>query len=412
MKGWTAQTLMSDKKKKKNKRKKWMKFRHRVVRNILSVTLGIYTRLKYKVKVEKFREQEKRPYLILYNHQTAFDQFFVGMAFRGPVYYVATEDIFTKGWVSKLIKYLVAPIPIKKQSADISAVMNCIRVSKEGGTIAIAPEGNRTFSGTTGYMNDAIVLLSRKLGMPVALFRIEGGYGVHPRWSDVVRPGGMRAYVSRVISPEEVKGMSDGELLSAIKDGLATCEGRGENSYPHPRRAEYLERAMYVCPTCGMTEFYSEGATVRCLKCGLDITVNDDMTVTADKPLPFASIGEWYDWQCDYINSIDPRKISGPLHTTTARLSEVIPYKKKLLIDKAAPLALYSDRITAGEYTFDFATTSVVTVLGRNKINIYHGGRVFQLKCDKRFSALRYMNVFYRTRNLNKENENDRFIGI
>lgn len=74
--------------KKKNKR--WTKFRHRVVRNIAFALLYPYTQLKYGIDIKRFKEQGDRPYLILLNHQTPFDQFFVGMAFKGPVYYLAT----------------------------------------------------------------------------------------------------------------------------------------------------------------------------------------------------------------------------------------------------------------------------------------------------------------------------------
>ena len=119
--------------------------------------------------MERFREEGKRPYLIVMNHQTGFDQFFVGMTFRQPVYYVATEDIFSLGWVSNLIRWLVAPIPIKKQTTDIQAVKNCIKVAREGGTIAIAPEGNRTFHGRTVYMNPSIASMAKKLGLPIRL---------------------------------------------------------------------------------------------------------------------------------------------------------------------------------------------------------------------------------------------------
>ena len=153
---------------------KWVKLRHKIVRVVGYCIIAPYSRLKYGVKVERFREQEKRPYLILLNHQTAFDQFFVGMAFKGPVYYLASEDIFSNGFVSSLIKYLVAPIPIKKQTVDAKSIINIFRVAKEGGTIAIAPEGNRTYSGITGYMNPSIAPLARRLGMPIALYRIEG----------------------------------------------------------------------------------------------------------------------------------------------------------------------------------------------------------------------------------------------
>ena len=143
------------------KNERWIKPRHRVVRDLLLPVVGLYTRLSYGVRVERFREQGDRAYLILMNHQTPFDQFFVAMAFRGAVYYLATEDLFSNGWVSSLIRWLVAPIPIKKQTTDITAVRNCIRVAREGGTIALAPEGNRTYSGRTEYMNPAIAGLAK-----------------------------------------------------------------------------------------------------------------------------------------------------------------------------------------------------------------------------------------------------------
>ena len=108
--------------------------------------------------------------MILFNHQTALDQFIVGSAFKGPIYYVATEDIFSMGFVSDLLRFAVNPIPIKKQTTDVGAVMNCIRVAKEGGTICIAPEGNRTYSGKTEYINPAIVPLAKKLCDNVKLF--------------------------------------------------------------------------------------------------------------------------------------------------------------------------------------------------------------------------------------------------
>ena len=162
--------------KKKNNAKKWIRFRHYVVRTVAYPLIKLYSTIKYGVKVEPFKQQKKgQSYLILFNHQTAFDQFFVGFAFKGPVYYVASEDIFSMGFVSKLLRYAVAPIPIKKQTTDVHAVMTCRKVAKEGGTIAIAPEGNRTYSGKTEHINPAIVGLIKLLKLPLLLYRLEGG---------------------------------------------------------------------------------------------------------------------------------------------------------------------------------------------------------------------------------------------
>jgi 1-acyl-sn-glycerol-3-phosphate acyltransferase len=223
-----------------------------------------YCRLKFGIKIEPFKEQKNQPYLILYNHQTSFDQFFVGIAFKRPIYYVATEDLFSNGFISKVIKYLVEPIPIKKQTTDLKAIMTCIRVAKEGGTIAIAPEGNRTYSGKTVYMSPSIAPLAKKLGMPIALFRIEGGYGVQPRWSDVVRKGKMKAYVSRVITPDEYKEMSDDELFDVIKSELDINEAVADGKFTHKKLAERLERSMYFCPDCGFSTFESKNDLITC----------------------------------------------------------------------------------------------------------------------------------------------------
>ena len=399
--------------KKEKKDGKWLKFRHRVVRNIVYCVLRPYVHFKYGIKIEKFKEQEKRPYLILLNHQTPFDQFFVGMTFKGPVYYMATEDIFSLGWISSLIKYLVEPIPIKKQTTDVRAIISCLKVAKEGGTIAIAPEGNRTYSGRTEYMNPSIVSLARKLGMPILLYRIEGGYGSEPRWSDVVRKGKMRVWCARVLKPEEYAEMSDSELFSAISETLYVDEACADSEYHSKRSAEYLERAIYYCPFCGLSELESRGEIIKCKKCGREIRY------TAYKQLrgvnfdfPYEFVADWYDAQKAYMNTLDVRAFTeSPIYTDRALISEVIPYKHKVKLGEVS-LSLYGNRIVAGDLEFLFDETSAVTVLGKNKANIYHGGKIYQLKSDKRFNALKYVHIYHRYKNLIKGDENEQFLGL
>lgn len=396
-----------------------MKYRHRIVRNIAYAVMYPYTRLKYNIKVERFKEQGDRPYLILMNHQTAFDQFFVGMGFRGPVYYVASEDLFSNGWISTLLRWLVAPIPIKKQTSDVSAVKTCIRVAKEGGTIAIAPEGNRTYSGRTGYMNPAIASLAKMIKLPIALYRIEGGYGVQPRWSDVVRRGKMRAYVSRVIEPEEYAAMSKTELFSLIESGLAVDEGTADGVFESDHRAEYLERAMYVCPWCGLSEFESHGNEIECLRCHRKINYGADKRLTGvGFDFPFEFVAGWYDYQEDFVRALDLDKyLSEPMYHDSARLSEVILYKRKQPLREEASISLYGDRIVIDEgdedaLTLPFSELEALSVLGRNKLNIYHGEKLYQLKGGKRFNALKYVNIYYRHKNISKGDENGKFLGL
>lgn len=403
---------------KQKKTKKWVRFRHRIMRNILCVLLYPYARLKYGIKVERFKNPEKRQYLIVMNHQTAFDQFFVGMAFKGAVYYVASEDLFSNGIVSRLIEHLVAPIPIKKQTTDVHAVMNCRRIVKEGGTIALAPEGNRTFSGKTEYIKPSIVGLVRILKLPLAIFRIEGGYGVHPRWSDVLRKGKMRAYVSKVVEPEEYLALSDEELFELIKKGLYVNEALPMGEYKHKKRAEYLERAVYYCPYCGLSRFESHNDCIACKTCGRTIRYLADKTLAGvGFDFPYRYVNDWYEAQNEFVHTLDiESNLQTPMYEDRTRFSEVILYKKKRLLSKDAKLRLYSDRIEVEmeklTITMPFKDVTVVTVLGRNKLNIYFGGKVYQCKSDKRFNALRYVNMCYHYKNVMKGERNDKFLGL
>lgn len=401
------------------KRKPWTKARHRVVRNIAYVLLYPFCRWHYGVKVERFKEQGNRPYLILLNHQTTFDQFFVGLSFKGPIYYLATEDIFSNGWISAVIRWLVAPIPIRKQTTDVSAVMNCIRVAKEGGTIAIAPEGNRTYSGKTEYMNPSIASLAKKLKLPIVLYRIEGGYGVQPRWSDGVRKGKMRSYVYRVIEPEEYAKLSNEELLREIQTGLYVDEGVIDGEFTCAKRAEYLERAIYVCPFCGLSRFESNGHEIECLTCHRKVNYGVDKKLTGvGFEFPFDFVKQWYDYQKDVVRELDLAPYTQtPLYRDEASFSEVIVYKKKVLLRKTAQFSLYGDRVVVDEgedkeMVFPFSKVTAMAVLGRNKLNIYHGDSVYQVKGGKRFNALKYVNIFFRFKNEIRGEEHGEFLGL
>ncbi len=411
--------MKAENKKTKKKKAKWVRPRHTVVRNVLIYLIHFLCVVMYGVKIRRFKEQGKRQYLILMNHTTAFDQFFVGIAFKGAVYYIATEDIFSLGWLSSLLRFFLAPIPIKKQMTDTRAVMTCMRVAKEGGTIALAPEGNRTYSGRTGYMNPAIVSLIRALKMPVAIFRIENGYGVQPRWSDGRRRGKMSAGVSRVIEPEEYKAMGDEEFFDVIKKELYVDENCISGTFRSKKSAEYIERAVYVCPWCGLSEFESAGDEVTCKKCGRRVRYLPTKELEGvGFEFPYRFFGEWYDYQNEFVRGIDPADYHDvPMYRDKARVSEVIVYERKNVLCDAASVALYGDRVELrGEDGFSvdlpFDEVKVAAVLGRNKLNIYHGEKIYQFKGDKRFNALKYINMFYHYEHVVKGERDGEFCGI
>ena len=408
---------------------------------MLSPAFWIYSCIKYGVRIESYRKYSKEPCVVLFNHVTAFDQFFVALSFARPIYFVATEDIMSNGFVSKLLSYLVAPIPIKKHSTDIKALKTIFSVASEGLSIAIAPEGNRTYSGRTVFMKDSVVSLCKKLKLDIVLFKIEGGYGVQPRWSDVVRRGRMDCSVARVLKPEEYLAMSDDELYECIKNTLYTDEANDSRRFKHKNRAEYLERAMYVCPDCGFANFHSKGATVKCLKCGRTVRYNEDTTLSGiDCEFPYKYVADWYDHQNEYLNSVDITTMKDtPVFIDEVAVYKVIPYKKKMLTSPKVELSLYGNRVEfkypdGHSKTVAFEDVVGIACMGRNKLNIELKDDLMQIRGSKRFNALKYLNFCYRYNNIvsvgksvpendkpagiadpkrnSRRTENDKFLGI
>ena len=403
---------------KNNKKKKWIKKRHTVVRHSLGIFFRAYSRIKYGARIKGFKQEGKRQYLVLFNHQTAFDQFFVALSFRQHLYFMASEDIFSKGFISSALRFLQGPIPIKKQTTDVRAIMNCMRVAKEGGSIALAPEGNRTYSGKTEYMSPSIAPLARKLGLPIVLYHITGGYGVQPRWADNVRRGRMDCFVSRVIEPEEYLSLTDDELYALIKDGLYINEANADNVYRSNKSAEHLERVFYYCPECGLSAFESHIDTLKCKKCGLEVKYLPTKELSCkDGSFAYRFVNDWYEAQNDFINRTDTASLTeSAVWTDSASFFEVIPYKKKRTITEDGRVELYGDRITVyyadTHETFHFDECSAVTVLGRNKVNVYYADKIYQLKGGKELNALKFVHFFNRYKNIKKGDTSVKFLGI
>ncbi len=413
-------------KKNKKKQKKWCRLRHAIVRGILRVVLYPFVKFKYHAKIKKFKEGKGRQFLVMYNHQTPFDQFFVGMGIPGVTYYLATEDIFSNGLVSSIIKFLVAPIPIKKQATDFQAVLICKRVAGEGVSIALAPEGNRTYSGKTEYIKSSIVGFAKLLKLPIAIFKIEGGYGVQPRWSDCTRKGKMQAGVSRVIEYDDYKDMSNEELAELISSELYVNDNNFEGTYKSNKRAEYLERMVYVCPNHGLSTFKSKGNLLTCESCGLTVEYTENKTfkpVNSETEFTFKTVNDWYEYQAEYISNLDlSQYIDNPAFTDETDLYEVQVNKRKKLISKKAKLALYGDRIECvwnnEKHVWNFKDIKALSVLGRNKANVYvldekyhFFETVFQFKSSKSFNALKYVNFYYAFKSEKGEN-NVKFLGL
>ncbi|MDD2458487.1 MAG: lysophospholipid acyltransferase family protein [Eubacteriales bacterium] len=259
-----------------DKPRPWIRWRHRAVQTLLRPVLRLFYGWTYRYRGERYREEDPRqPYLILSNHNGAVDPILLALSFRQPIYFVASDHIFRWGFVSKIIRYVAAPIPIVKAQLDLKAIHQMKAISREGGTIGLFPSGNGSFTGPEMPINLGTAKLARVLKLPVLLFRFEGGYLTRPRWGVTTRQGVMRGRVVRALSVDEIAAMTPEALLQVIHQKLDADPYRDDRTasdqdpdsttaprvltqataspvqlYKGRRLAEYLERVLFVCPDC------------------------------------------------------------------------------------------------------------------------------------------------------------------
>ena len=101
-----------------------------------------------------------------------------------------------------------------------------------------------------------------------------------------------------------------------------------------------------------------------------------------------------------------------PAYCDCVNVSEVIPYKNKLPLYNGAKAELYGDRIAIDDKEYHFTDISAVSVLGRNKLNVYTPDKILQFKGGKSFCALKYVNFYYAYKNTLKGEQNVKFLGL
>lgn len=337
----------------------------------------------------------KGPCLVMCNHTTTLDPFFLSLSFKRPVYFFASDDLFNIRFVSPIIKHLVAPIPKSKSLSDMQAVRDCLRILKEGGIVAVFPEGNRTFSGGQWEMTDAVAKIAKLCKVPLVLYNIEGGYGSDPRWGIKTRKGKMRGYVKRVISAQECKDTGVEELFSLICGELDVSPvSQAGALFKSCRRAENIERVLYTCPSCGsVSTITSRKTKFFCTHCNAEWEYGEDLSI--NPPQPFGTVKEWHDWEKSQI----PSKLqNGEVFADTGvKFFESVRFKRKNRLDGFEVKADGRGLTVSGKKTekfFPYAEMDGFTAVGKRKINFYFHGTTYQLKGGKKFCSLKYLHLY------------------
>lgn len=281
---------------KKTRRLAW----HRFVWVTFMPIVQFFLRIRYGPFTFEPGPELPGSYIVLANHSCGADQFFVAFGFpKRQMYFLASEHAFRNPLLGFIMRVLTGPISRTKGGADASAVLSLLRWLRAGVPICFFPEGHRNWSGRTDALHPTTAKLLRTAGVPVLIYRIEGGYLSDPRWAHTLRRGKLHGRVVRIYQPEELKRMTPLEIDQAVGRDLQVDVERMQAESPIPYRgrrlAEGLEDALFLCPRCGKLDtLRSRNDRVFCT-CGLEAVYNE--LGLFNEGAPFPSVAQWDDWQ-------------------------------------------------------------------------------------------------------------------
>ena len=266
--------------------------------SILSAAFFRFVKLlrggKQKVIADEIPEDVQAPYVLLANHQSFYDFFYLlAMKHKSNPAFVVNRYYLGKPFVRSHWKNAGSFIPKRLFNADLSTVRGIIRTVRQGYPVIVFPEGRLSPDGASNPILEGGAALWHKLQVDLVLVRIEGAYFAMPKWRRRFYRSTIRVKVAKVIRREELKQYSDRELDDLIERTLRSDASLSpENRYRQKDKAKGLENLLYRCPTCGgLYTTRSRGNALTCSACGAVFELGEDYRFTGAGP---ATISEFY----------------------------------------------------------------------------------------------------------------------
>lgn len=391
--------------------KKHVKFRHRFYFALLRPVVRLLA-CRYHFKTKAVKLDKKQNYLILSNHQSFLDPAFVALTIKRPIYFVASDALWSRKWYIRLLLHVFGPIKMRKGMADVACIRTLCSVVKQGGTVAIFPEGNRQWNDSCFYIDRSVVKLVRILKLPVILYNFHGGYGVQPRWGKGLRNGKYTGGIRQILSAERILAMTDDELYNTIVSGLKVIDSASGELYRSKSRAEYLERELFVCPKCGAQDtLVSHNNQITCTKCGLTAEYGEDLRLTcADPEFKFNKLVDWYNDQLRYVRNFDIESKQVLCSDESVHLYDKTTQQRVLVAE--GRLTLCKQSLSVSDWNMPTSEILGGSANDGNKFSFNTNNRSYLVVGGARFNGVKYLLFFNRVCEQIAKKGGDKYYGL
>lgn len=152
------------------------------------------------------------PLVIVSNHASDLDPPIVSVCMRRPVAYMAKEELFDVPILKQVIT-LYGAYPVKRGSADRSAIRSAMNSLEQGWAVGIFLQGTRTSDGKITEPKLGAALIAGKAKVPLLPVCIWGTHAVQ-RQGLIANPTPITVRIGEVITAPESTKKEELELVT------------------------------------------------------------------------------------------------------------------------------------------------------------------------------------------------------
>jgi 1-acyl-sn-glycerol-3-phosphate acyltransferase len=141
---------------------------------------------------------KKGGFILASNHVSYLDPVVLAVACPRRLNFMARDDLFCNPLFAWFLSR-VGAFPVKRNSADPSAIKEAMRRLKHAEPLLLFPEGSRSFEGMPLEPQPGIGFLGAKLNVPVIPVFIRGTDKALPRGARLIRPHRISVYFGKQI---------------------------------------------------------------------------------------------------------------------------------------------------------------------------------------------------------------------
>ena len=240
---------------------------------------------------------KKGPFVVLANHQAAYD--FVNLigATSRPMSFVISKAFYSTLPIQGFLKKM-GVIPKQQFQTNASDLKKMKAVVDRGDPLVIYPAGLMCEDGLSTPIPGATYKFIKWMDADIYIARTRGTYFVMPKWSKGFRPGRTTMDIYKLFSKEELRQLSLDQIREKADAALLYDAYREQEElktrYKKGSNIRGLENVLYMCPECG--EEFSitawEADTLRCSHCGFE-AVSDEYGFLQTEKGQLRYVSDW-----------------------------------------------------------------------------------------------------------------------